>query len=90
MNWKQLHTASSYHERIELMVHMLSTVERRSRRWLLVRGRLHRDRRTHRPRAHVIPDRRDPQRTARQLHRAMFVYILTLIYMAAVLMTFHE
>lgn len=73
MNWKQLHTASIPHERIEILIAMLRTIERRQRRLLLVHGRILRDRRQAQ-RWHYIHDRRDRRRPT--LHAILFAFIL--------------
>ena len=85
MNWKQLYKAASYHERIDIMVYMLSTTEKRSRRrWRLVGGRFRRDRRVRH--WHMVRDRRDPKRIMRWMYKGVFIYTLTTVSIATLVM----
>jgi len=79
MNWRQLHTASTSDERIELLIEIASRVEAHKRRLLLVRGRLIRERRRQQP-WHFIGDRRTTalsgaERRRRATYKLLFIGI---------------
>ena len=87
MNWKQLHTTTTPSERVELILHMLSVIETRQRRWLWARGRLVRERRRKRH-AHFIHDRRSRSAGSRVIWLA-FSFILSTLSLAVWLVSLH-
>lgn len=78
MNWTQLHTASTEEERLELLLHMLHTLEARQSPIILAGGRLRRERRSERV-AHFIRDRRGRQLN-RAIPRALYIFILGTVF----------
>jgi hypothetical protein len=89
MPWKQLYTATTPDDRIEMALHMLQVVTTRRRRRLLVGLHLVRDRRAGRQRSHYIHNRRMPARAARRLYRVLFMFILATVSLATWLVALH-
>jgi hypothetical protein len=86
MNWRQLHTAATPEERLELMLHLLETIERRQRRLVRVGWGFRRERRRQRA-AHFIGDRRLRHRSP--LLRALWLYTLATLSIATWLIAAH-
>lgn len=81
MNWKQLHTSATPEERLELLLHMLQTIEARQRRLVFTGHRWVRNRRGHFPGAHFLNDRR---RHTRARVASLLTFVTVLVTVSAV------
>jgi hypothetical protein len=75
MNWKQIYTASTPEERIEIMAEMFRKIETRHQ-LIFTSGRLIRDRRNHAKLWHMIGDRRGRIDTIQKFYLSLFTFIL--------------
>jgi len=87
MNWRQLYTASTEEERLELLFEMHRRIEARPKPIVLAGGRLRRERRRERI-AHFIRDRRG-RYASRALLRTLFLFTLGTVSFGVWLVALH-